>query len=59
MAGECGDAWGKDHKQNLMSIAVFDELFRHRTAVAVDDKKPPLSPGFGIGVAIKHLFKPR
>ena len=51
--------WGKDHEQNLMSIAVFDKLLYHMTAVAVNNKQPPLSLGFGLSVAIKHLLKPR
>ena len=40
------------------SIAVFDKLLCHITAVAVNNKQPLLSLGFGLSVAVnpKLLF---
>ena len=48
----------KDSQEYLVLVTVVDEVHRYVAAVAVKDQEALLSLSFGLGEAIKHLFKP-
>jgi hypothetical protein len=53
-----GCVWGEDHQENLVD-AVGNKIPCYMAAMAVNNEQLPLSLSFGLGVAIKHLLKPR
>jgi hypothetical protein len=48
----------KDHKKDVMGVAILQKLRRKVAAMAVKDQKLPLTASFGCCIAIKHLLKP-